>query len=89
MGVYNGIRPHRTILKSISPYIEVSFSIVRYLILFAKVFRFQKIFVFIFLVFLLTCCILVVSGENFDADAAKIPIAIQGMAETKGMNIIL
>ena len=35
------------------------------------------------------CCILAVSGENFDADVAKTPIAIQGMAETQGINIML
>ena len=33
-------------------------------------------------------CILAVSGENFDADVAKTPIAIQGMAETQGINIM-
>ena len=37
----------------------------------------------------MSCCILAVSGENFDADIAETPIAIQGMAETQGINIML
>ena len=68
--------------------IEVSFTILRHVILFTEVFRFEKIFVFILLVFLMSCYILAVSGENFDADVAKKPIAIQGMAETQGIKIM-
>ena len=36
----------------------------------------------------MSCYILAVSGENFDADVAKTPIAIQGMAETQGIKIM-
>ena len=77
------------ISKHFSPFIELSFTILRHIIVFTEIFRFEKVFIFILLVFLMICCILAVSGENFDADVAKTPIAIQGMAETQGINIML
>ena len=77
------------ISKHFSSCIELSFTIFLNVIVFTEVLRFKKIFIFILLVFLMSCCILAVSGENFDADVAKTPIAIQGMAETQGINIML